>query len=230
MTQYSCSATFLFPPALPFTSCPDSATGGVVISIMGTSGFFWDLNSNTNNNPFFNAPIGVEVGDVICVDADGNIENFFSCNIESQFFIDGVPITSQFPVCPAGGLTAELNQFLVNTHLTNPNVTINVTNIGTNIQVVITITDNVIHTVAALQVFVDDVPFILVEAPFVCNVIRKRKRKGGTGISNTFCINKFDIYGKQIQPKPILNINGALYYHPIDYGNKYCYILYRNTD
>lgn len=170
---FRCTATFVFP-FTPFEGCGLGTTPGVIISI--GPNIFWNLTANTNGNPFTN-PMGfpIEDGDVICVNGSGEIVSHFPCTIESQFLVDGVPITNRFNACPAGGLTAELAQFLVNENIINPNATVTVTRLGTGeTQAVVTIQDSGVHLTAQLQVFSEDVPVFMFDAPFVCTEVKKK--------------------------------------------------------
>lgn len=171
-----CTATFIFPPPEPVVCAGD--TPGIVMSISGdlSTGTFWNLNTNTNGNPFANPSLfALEVGDTICVDGGGDVVSFTPCDIDSQFFIDtpATPFTNPFPGC---NITAPLAQFLIDTNLINPKVKATVTDLGAGgIMVVVTITDNVNHTIAGLLVTFDGIPVFIFEAPFTCRTLGRKK-------------------------------------------------------
>lgn len=173
--SFNCSATFIFPPPTPFVGCGEN-TPGYVISL--SPNVYWDLNSDTGDHTFTNSMgFVLEIGDTICVDGSGDVVSFSPCNIESQFLIDGTPITNPFPACPAGGLTTNLSQYLFDTYKIDASATITITDTISFRQIVITTTGG-FHTIATLLVIVEDIPFFFFEAPFVCNRIRRRKRSG----------------------------------------------------
>lgn len=223
--NFRCTATFVFPAPVPFEGCGPGTTPGVIISIGPNT--FWNLTANTNGNPFTN-PMGfpIEEGDVICVNGSGEIVSHFPCTIESQFLVDGVPITNRFSACPAGGLPAELAQFLANENIINPNATITVTRLDTGeTQAVVTIQDSSVHLAAQVQVFVEDVPIFLFEAPFVCTEVKEKKKSRPAGYQQNICIPARDLDGcpPYIRYEP----NGQVYeFVGKDYRGNCCYRLF----
>lgn len=177
--RFRCSATFTFPPPEPVVC--EGTTPGIVISTSGdlSSGIYWDLTTDTNGHAFTNpSAFPLEIGDSVCVNESGEVVSFNPSPIDSQFFIDDPtnPITNKFP---GRNLTPGLAQYFINQNIINPNATIVVTGLeGGALQIVVTINDSVTHTIAGLQVFFNDVPVFLFEAPFVCEKIKKKNGHG----------------------------------------------------
>lgn len=182
MKRYTCSATFTFPLPEPFLGCGMGTTPGVITSI--GPNLYWDISSNVPNVPFTNSlAFPIQVGDVICVDGSSDISSPpIACNISSQFFIDGIPITSPFPACPPGGVPVDLLQYLATTYTINNNATITVTSNGSNLIVVVEIEDNIARSLVELVVSLDDIPIIFFSSSLICR--NRRKRKSGFMPSN----------------------------------------------
>lgn len=187
----TCQATLVFEGENNPSTCDMGLTAGIVMTISEdqSTGTFWDVAAGTPDNPFTNPSMfDLGVGDGLCLNEDGEVVSFVSCDIMGQIMLNGVAMTGMFPANLTGAfpgcpfIPIPLIEIFAN-QAAIPGVSIEISfedmggGVGTFTIVVTKESGTVIIGTVVLNVLFDGVVVISFSAPLSCN-IRRRKLVG----------------------------------------------------